>query len=91
MAQSSPDLIDRQELLRVIRDHVAKLGDASPLQTADMAYIAALVAAMPAVDAVPVVRCQDCKFRHSGEFCECRPADAFCSDGERRAGHEQAQ
>ena len=36
------------------------------------------------VDAVAVVRCKDCKNRHSSEFCECRPDDAFCSDGERR-------
>lgn len=36
------------------------------------------------VDAVPVVRCKDCKNRYSSEFCECRPEDAFCSDGERR-------
>ena len=38
----------------------------------------------PTIDAVPVVRCKDCKNRHSSEFCECRPDDAFCSDGERR-------
>ena len=36
------------------------------------------------VDAVPVVRCKDCKHRHESEFCECRDEDAFCSDGERR-------
>ena len=36
----------------------------------------------PAIDAVPVVRCGKCKLRHSSEFCECRPEDGFCSDGE---------
>lgn len=35
------------------------------------------------IDAVPVVRCRECKHRHSSEFCECRPEDAFCSDGEK--------
>ncbi len=35
-------------------------------------------------DVVYVVRCKDCKYRHSSEFCECREEDAFCSDGERR-------
>lgn len=35
-------------------------------------------------DTVKVVRCKDCKHRHSSEFCECRPEDAFCSDGEKR-------
>lgn len=31
-----------------------------------------------------IVRCKDCKHRHSSEFCECRPENGFCSDGERR-------
>lgn len=35
----------------------------------------------PTIDAVPVVRCKDCEHRHSNEFCECRPENAFCSDG----------
>lgn len=35
-------------------------------------------------DVVEVIRCKDCKHRHSSEFCECRPDDAFCSDGERK-------
>lgn len=33
------------------------------------------------VDAVEVVRCNDCKYRHSSEECECRLPDAFCSNG----------
>ena len=43
-----------------------------------------IISKLPIVDAVLVVRCKDCKNRHSSEFCECRPDDAFCSDGERR-------
>ena len=35
-------------------------------------------------DYVKVVRCKDCKYRYSSEFCECRPEDAYCSDGERK-------
>lgn len=34
-------------------------------------------------DSVLVIRCQNCKYRHSSEFCECRPADGYCNDGER--------
>ena len=34
-------------------------------------------------DVVEVVRCKDCRFRHSSEFCECRDEDAYCSEGER--------
>lgn len=40
----------------------------------------------PTIDAVPVVRCGECIHRHSSEFCECRPEDAFCSDGEKMGG-----
>ena len=39
---------------------------------------------MAKADLVPVVRCKDCEHRHSSEFCECRPEDGFCNDGERR-------
>lgn len=49
------------------------------------AYITALqrVKAAPTVDAEPVVRCRDCTNRHCSEYCECRPDDFFCADGER--------
>ena len=36
-----------------------------------------------------IVRCKDCKYRYSSEFCECREPDAYCSDGERMDGEEQ--
>lgn len=32
--------------------------------------------------APPIGRCKDCANRHSSEFCECRPGDAFCSEFE---------
>lgn len=62
MAQSKPDLIDRAELLQVITDHAAKVGTAAPLQVAVLSWVKALVQAMPDVDAVPVVRCGECKY-----------------------------
>lgn len=34
-----------------------------------------------------LVRCKDCKHRHSSEFSECRPEDAFCSDAEKMDEH----
>jgi hypothetical protein len=37
---------------------------------------------IPSVDVVKVVRCKDCIHRHDSEFCECRPKDGFCNDGE---------
>ena len=53
---------------------------------------------MPTVDAVPVVRCKDCRFRQSrvsriidGKECNLcemikgyKPADWYCADGERK-------
>lgn len=36
--------------------------------------------------APPIGHCKDCANRHSSEFCECRPDDAFCSDFEPREG-----
>ena len=45
----------------------------------------------PTVDAVPVVRCRDCLWRHDDSSpmwlpcMECqKPNDWFCADGERR-------
>jgi len=46
----------------------------------------------PTVDAVPVVRCRECK--HADEYCHCSFAnwwpDAmdYCSHGERKGGDE---
>lgn len=50
---------------------------------------------MPTVDAVPVVRCKDCKWWEQiddGQYGYCSPrkygfykGDWFCADGERRA------
>ena len=42
------------------------------------------------VDAVEVVRCKDCIHRTSSEFCECRPVDFFCAEGERKDNERKA-
>lgn len=56
-----------------------------------------LIADTPTVDAVPVVRCQECKYYKPDEFeCGCDfagglpyvKADDFCSYGERKDGAE---
>lgn len=50
--------------------------------------------AMPTVDAVPVVRCKDCK-HYDGKWCllfdmvNSDMGDWFCADGERRSDGEQ--
>lgn len=57
-----------------LRDHVYLMG------------VLSVIDSTPTIDAVPVVRCRECKNRYSSEFCECRPEDAFCSDGEKMDG-----
>ena len=65
------------------------------------AIITDLVNGIPAIDAVPVVRCRDCKYwniscksRYFGDwyFCDMQsfttPPHWFCADGERRDGGE---
>lgn len=51
----------------------------------------------PTVDAVPVVRCKDCKdwgpgpggIPICGETCEPMPPDGFCSYGERKENNHE--
>ena len=48
----------------------------------------ALLKQIPAVDAVPVVRCEDCKLADGYSFCDYFACDDFCSHGERKGGDE---
>ena len=72
-------LIDRG---RVMIDYLDNLGKKDSYKAKFEALCKAIDEA-PIVDAVPVVRCKDCKHRYSSEFCECRPENEFCFDGER--------
>lgn len=51
----------------------------------------------PTIDAVPVVRCKDCKYsKPNGELYGCPffdeiRADEYCSSGERRAADGEAE
>lgn len=69
------------------------------LGVTELAFLRNYVNCCPTVDAVPVVRCRDCKFgTHFGdledEWINCRnlhgnplmPFDGFCSYGERNDG-----
>lgn len=44
---------------------------------------------LPAADVQEVVRCKDCKYRNSSEFCECREPNAYYSDGAKMDGGEK--
>lgn len=77
------DLIDRATLIAEYdRVHIGIPGRARKLMED-----------APAVDAVPVVRCKDCKWLYDGmdDYCCCSHRglvriceDSFCSYGERR-------
>lgn len=64
------------------------------VQTLAEAY--AVIQGMDTVDAVPVVRCKDCKFYHrmTAETGICKLAcrhlgnDGFCSEGERKGSSD---
>lgn len=58
--------------------------------TITKAFILAMVktrSVTPTVDAVPVVRCKDCRrYYANGGACEQVLSDWFCADGERKKG-----
>jgi hypothetical protein len=76
--------ISKEAVVRELLNLRDRLGGPFAKEVLDMAL--ARLEGFPQMDAVPVVRCRECIHRHSSEFCECRPEDAFCSDGEKMGG-----
>ena len=86
-------LIDGDEILKADEnsDKALVLGSGKALEIA-YALLKKKVADAPTVDAVPVVRCKDCKDWGPGtggipicwETYEPMPPDGFCSIGERK-------
>lgn len=71
---------------------ILALMDAS-LSSVDEDTILDLVDSVPTADAVPVVRCKDCKYRDGtpGQpniLCAQMHEDDFCSYGERKEGKD---
>lgn len=88
------DLISREPLLKRYKNWITQLwspedeGDRRGVETCIMELEYA-----PTVDAVPVVRCKDCKFYHDKGYCtkitglsRIKPEEDFCSRGERKDG-----
>ena len=86
-------LIDADRALEIVRDQ----GIAHPSAYHLTNYATLILREAPTVDAVPVVRCKDCKYRfknngHSRDGCPIVDAkiwmddDDFCSHGERKEG-----
>lgn len=83
-------------------EDAAVLGEEESKARADQAYVTFMECSMrlkkqPTVDAVPVVRCEDCKHYKDGfcynpntyddeKTCGNTTKDWFCADGERKDG-----
>lgn len=92
-------LIDADALLeseRATRFAIGGRGGGKSLITLCRNYLYVHVTNAPTIDAVPVVRCKDCKYNHislafsrGGVWCECwgttPDPDGFCHKGERRS------
>lgn len=92
-----PDLISREALKQfpIRRDHCDK-------ENGDERFISGIESVLeyaeqlPAVDAVPVVRCKDCRYFSTANIPSCTSPygiidpepDDFCSYGERRDDNE---
>lgn len=82
MEINKDELISRTKLLN-------DLSYCAPELWQDEEYIKAKIIRQPVVDAVPVVRCRNCKFNHGiNEECGCNGGyhseDWYCADGKRR-------
>ena len=76
-------LIDAKELERQVKE---ALKDDNPVL---MGLMLRWIRKQKTVDAVPVVRCKDCRYyNEDGEYCgnwgECRHPEHFCDEGERK-------
>lgn len=74
-------LIYKEDLLETVLNH---FGCDLAYYGKDLQFCQEAIDMAPAVDAVEVVRCRNCRHRHTGGRCAGRPMDFFCADGERR-------
>lgn len=93
------DLISRSKLIEHLNACLAESVGKTPITDAVLVAIECAVEEMPGVDAVPVVRCKDCRYWEVietliGTDCVCteqgdmnvhKDEEDFCSWGERRA------
>ena len=86
-------LIDADRAIEIVRNR----GIAHPNEYHLTNYATLILREAPTIDAVPVVRCKDCKYRfknngHSRDGCPIVDAkiwmddDDFCSHGEQKEG-----
>ena len=77
-------LIDADRAMKI----VCNQGIAHPNAYHLTNYATLILREAPTVDAVEVVRCKDCKHRHSDSWCEYVDDDDnfYCARGERKEG-----
>lgn len=73
-----------ETLLEFVKQYTPRINGETTMECVETAILNA-----PTADVVEVVRCKDCVYRYSSEFCECRPGDAYCSDGDRFIKEEE--
>lgn len=62
-------LIDADALVSMLRNGILEPGERATPFNAGIAFAESMVSFAPTIDAVPVVRCKDCKYYHQ-TFCE---------------------
>lgn len=94
------DLISRSALKKTFED--AELGEHSLIESVLAAGVYAVIDDAPTIDAVPVVRCKDCKnrgtpyncpmrklvmpFQGAGSYEDCTEDDGYCHMGTKMDG-----
>ena len=60
-----------------------------PIEIGCYEWLKGFIAKYITADVQEVIRCKDCIYRHSSEFCECREPNFYCADGERMDGDKR--
>ena len=82
------DLISRSALIKYLDETHCNDGSDWMVSQYNADWICSWIESQPAVDAVEVVRCRDCKRREIDSLCEYFDDNDFCSRGERRNGDD---
>ena len=89
MAGLAADLIENQQRhIEALMEANDSLKDAIARRDKQIEGMNHMLDKMPTIDAVPVVRCKDCKHRYSDSWCEYVDDDDnfYCAMGQRKEG-----
>ena len=82
------DLISREEAINAFQNELCKTDEHDMVYAIGFGGIERIINKLPSIDAVPVIRCKDCKHRPSGtganhdlefpdDVCSCQCADDY--------------